>query len=171
MCVAISLGSNLGDRLGHLQRSLPPLEASIEGIRCSAVYESEPMCVPAQPLFLNACCVGSTRLAAGALLSELKRIERKAGRRPGSARFGPRELDLDLLLYEDAVVDEPGLRVPHPRMAERAFVLRPLAEIAAEWVHPENGRTIAEMAGAATGPALRMHASAATLATALPGPA
>jgi len=101
-----------------------------------------------QPPFLNACCVGVTELPARSLLNSLQALEREAGRRPGGPRFGPRELDLDLLLYGGLVIEEAGMKVPHPRMAERPFVLWPLAEIAADWVHPETEKTVARMAAA-----------------------
>lgn len=102
----------------------------------------------AQPRFLNACCTGRSRLSPGEVLRRLQEIEREAGRRPGGPRWGPRLLDLDLLLYDGRVIDRPGLRVPHPRMRERAFVLIPLAEVAPEWVHPETGLTVRELAAA-----------------------
>jgi 2-amino-4-hydroxy-6-hydroxymethyldihydropteridine diphosphokinase len=133
--VAIGLGSNLGDRLNHLRFGVRRLRTVLEGLRCSGVYETAPEGVTDQPAFLNACCTGRTRLSARQLLAELKDAERAAGRRP-RARDGPRELDLDVLLYADSVIEELGLVVPHPRFRERAFVLVPLAEIAADWVVP-----------------------------------
>jgi 2-amino-4-hydroxy-6-hydroxymethyldihydropteridine diphosphokinase len=113
-----------------------------------------------QPPFLNACCVGTTRLPARSLLEALQAIERGAGRERGGRRYGPRELDLDLLLYGDHLIEEAGLRVPHPKMAERAFVLQPLAEIAGDWLHPESGETIARMAATLPRAGLRLHAPA-----------
>lgn len=118
----------------------------LEEVRCSSIYETEPHGGPEQPRFLNACCSGRSRLSADAVLGRLKEIERAAGRRPGGARHGPRVLDLDLLLYGDHVIDGSELRVPHPRLVERPFVLIPLAEIEPEWVHPETGDTVGEMA-------------------------
>jgi 2-amino-4-hydroxy-6-hydroxymethyldihydropteridine diphosphokinase len=144
--VAIGLGSNLGDRLAHLELGRNRLEAVLANVRYSSVYETEPVHLRAQPGFLNACCVGSTRLTATGLLRELQRVEREAGRRRGEMRYGPRELDLDILLYGEEIVDRPGLQIPHPRLAERAFALVPLAEIAAEWVHPLLERPITELA-------------------------
>jgi 2-amino-4-hydroxy-6-hydroxymethyldihydropteridine diphosphokinase len=158
--VAIGLGSNVGDRLGRLEDACRALEAKLADQRCSAVYESEPMYLEDQPPFLNACCVGTTRLPPRSLLEALQAIERRAGRGPGGRRYGPRELDLDLLLYGDRVIEEVGLRVPHPRMTERAFVLWPLAEIAGDRLHPESGDPIARMAAELPRDGLRLHAPA-----------
>lgn len=158
--VAIALGSNVGDRLGRLEEACRELQVALEYPRCSAVYESEPMYLEDQPPFLNACCTGKTRLPARSLLETLQAIERRAGRKPGGPRYGPRELDLDLLMYGDHVIEEVGLRVPHPRMAERAFVLAPLAEIGEDLIHPESGETIAQMAAALRRDGMRLHAPA-----------
>lgn len=145
------MGSNLGDRLASLTLGLAAVAAHAEDLVVSAVYETVPKLFEAQGHFLNACCAGRTRLTPHQLLSELQDAERRAGRRPGGPRYGPRTLDLDLLLYGDRVVDTARLRVPHPRMAERAFVLVPLAEIAGDWIVPAGpGReaaTVAALAG------------------------
>ncbi len=130
---AIGLGSNLGDRLANLRLGLRAVAAHADDLRVSAVYETEPVHFEAQGPFLNACCVGRTRLTPHQLLSELQDAERRAGRRRGGPRFGPRELDLDLLLYGDQTLESDHLILPHPRIRERAFVLVPLAEIAPEW--------------------------------------
>ena len=155
--VAIGLGSNIGNRLDHLLTALRELRSIIRVRGCSEVYESEAMYLEGQSPFLNAVCVGDTELSPRSLLGELKRIERRAGRRAGGPRYGPRELDLDLLLYGNRVVVEPDLRVPHPGLAERPFVLWPLAEIAGEWIHPEAGATISELAVGISGGELRRH--------------
>ena len=134
--VAIALGSNLGDRLENLRFGLSRLRPVLHAVRISSVYETEPAHDPDQPKFLNAGVTGRTRLTARQILSELQDAERAAGRRPARRRWGPRTLDLDLLLYGVEVVREPRLVIPHPRLHERAFVLVPLAEIAPEWVVP-----------------------------------
>ena len=142
--VAIALGSNLGDRERYLRAAISALSASLSGIRVSSLHETVPVGVGEQPSFLNAAAVGHTTLSARALLARMLDIERQHGRErphPGAART----LDLDLILYGDAVIDEPGLMVPHPRFRERGFVLEPLGEIAAGWTDPTTGRTVGEL--------------------------
>lgn len=134
--VAVALGSNLGDRVANLRLGAAGLAGLQRSFRCSRVFETEPVHVSNQPAFLNACCTGWTDLAPGQLLLELQSLERDAGRDSGGPRFGPRPLDLDLLLHGDHVIDEPGLIIPHPRLRERPFVLVPLAEVAADWEVP-----------------------------------
>jgi len=142
--VAIALGSNLGDREGYLRDAAARLAASISNLTLSSFHETEPAGVGPQPMFLNAAAVGKTRLAAPALLAELLAIEEALGReRPHAG--APRTVDLDLILYNRAVIDEPGLIVPHPRFRERRFVLAPLAEVAADWVDPVTGQTVASL--------------------------
>lgn len=137
----IGLGSNLGDRDGLLRAALAAL-AETHGIRVvavSTVRETEPVGHVDQPRFLNAVAAVETDLGPRALLAELLRIERSLGRTRAGPRFGPRTIDLDLLLYDDLIVDEPGLHVPHPRLHERTFVLEPLAELAPDAVVPGRG--------------------------------
>jgi 2-amino-4-hydroxy-6-hydroxymethyldihydropteridine diphosphokinase len=154
MRVAIGLGSNLGDRVGHLRLGLEAVAAHVEGLRVSRVYETGPRYYEPQGLFLNACCVGWTRLTPRQMLSELQDAERRSGRRRGGPRFGPRELDLDLLLYGSLTLESDQLVLPHPRLRERAFVLVPLAEIAADWEVPATpghaAATVADLAAAVT---------------------
>ncbi|MFQ5529616.1 MAG: 2-amino-4-hydroxy-6-hydroxymethyldihydropteridine diphosphokinase [Gemmatimonadota bacterium] len=151
--VAISLGSNVENREASLRLGAAGLARLHRASRCSRVYETQPMHVTDQPAFLNACCTGWTDLTPVELLAALKKLERHAGRLPGGRRYGPRPLDLDLLLHGDQVIDEPGLIVPHARLRERAFVLVPLAELAADWVVPASrgapSATVRELAAAA----------------------
>jgi len=140
--VAVALGSNLGDRAAHLNFAVSRLAESIQNLLVSSYYDTEPVDVPdAQPSFLNAACVGDTTLSARELLALLHAIERERGReRP--FQNAARTLDLDLILFGDAVIDEPGLIVPHPRFRERRFVLEPLLEIASDFVDPVTRATI-----------------------------
>jgi 2-amino-4-hydroxy-6-hydroxymethyldihydropteridine diphosphokinase len=127
----IGLGSNLGDREATLRGALARLNAS-HGIRVLAVSrfrETEPVGFADQPKFVNAAAAVDTELEPRPLLESLLAIERAMGRTREGTRFGPRTIDLDLLLYEDRIVDEPGLRIPHSRLHERAFVLEPLADL------------------------------------------
>lgn len=148
--VAIGLGSNQGRREWLLRDAVQGLRLLLSDIRVSGVYETSPAHVTDQPDFLNACCSGSTALGPRQLLSALKDLERAAGRTPGGVRFGPRRLDLDLLLYGASVVNSPDLVIPHPRLRERAFALVPLAEIADGWIVPGTGEappvTVGELA-------------------------
>lgn len=143
--VAVALGSNLGDRMAHVAFAVARLRAYLSDLTISAWYETEPVdVVGAQPSFVNGVAIGHTHQTARDVLKTLMYIERERGReRPHAG--AARTLDLDLLLYGDAVIDEPGLRVPHPRFRERRFVLEPLAEVAADWVDPETGRTVGEL--------------------------
>ena len=143
--VAVALGSNLGDRERHLRNALDELRVIITGLRTSTFHETAPVGVAPQPDFLNAVAVGETTLSAHDLLARLLAIEARLGRErphPGAART----VDLDLILYNAAVIDEaPTLIVPHPRFRERRFVLAPLAEVAAGWADPVTGRTVADL--------------------------
>lgn len=150
----IALGSNVGDRRAHIDAALNALRA-LPGSRLAAVssiVETLPVGPVPQGPFLNAAAALETTLAARELLEGLQGIERSRGRdREGEQRWGPRTLDLDLLLYGAAIIDEPGLTVPHPRLQERRFVLEPLAEIAPEVVVPEvvgEGRSVRELLAA-----------------------
>lgn len=122
----MGLGSNVGDREGYIDRALAALRV-LGPVRVSAIRETDPI-GPPQAKFLNAVACLETSLSARELFEELKRIEVSLGRVPRE-RWGPREIDLDLLLYGDETIDEPDLKVPHPEMANRPFVLEPLAEL------------------------------------------
>ena len=145
--VAISLGSNLGDREAWIASGVQALRRDLEDVCVSALYETAPVLVEDQPLFLNACCTGRTLLTPHQLLSQLQDAERAAGRDRTGPRYGPRTLDLDLLLYGNAVIEDPDLMVPHPRLRERGFVLMPLSEIAAEWIVPASRQQEADSVG------------------------
>jgi 2-amino-4-hydroxy-6-hydroxymethyldihydropteridine diphosphokinase len=139
------MGSNLGDRRGHLVFAVARLGEHFQRLRVSLTIDTKPVGVAGdQPDFLNAVAVGETPLAPRALLDTLLAIERDRGRErpfPGAART----LDLDLILFGDRIIDEPGLIVPHPRFRERRFVLEPLAQIAPEIVDPVTGQTVEEL--------------------------
>lgn len=144
MRVAIALGSNVGDREGHLRYAVERLATVLTDVRVSPFLETEPQDVLPQPLFLNAALVGDSPLAARPLLDALLSIERERGReRPHAG--APRTLDLDSVLFGTACLDEPGLQVPHPRFRQRRFVLEPLAAIAPEMMDPVTGRTVGEL--------------------------
>lgn len=144
--VLIALGSNLGDRAGYLLSGMAQLSAleSFRLQRLSTVYETEPVGPAGQGPYLNAVLLGRTRLEPQVLLQEMLRIERRLGR-IRQRRWGPRTLDLDLLDYGGRVLEEPGLTLPHPRLAERPFVLVPLGEVAPDWRHPLRQETAAEL--------------------------
>jgi 2-amino-4-hydroxy-6-hydroxymethyldihydropteridine diphosphokinase len=142
--IAVALGSNLGDRHAHLSFAIERLDHILKSLRVSSFHPTEPEGVGQQPEFLNAAALGQSSDGPRAVLDQLLAIERARGReRPywGAART----LDLDLVLYGELIISEPGLRVPHPRFRERTFVLRPLAEIAPDLRDPVSGLTIREL--------------------------
>ena len=142
----VGMGSNLGAREEHLRRAAAGISAipGVTLIRVSSLYETDPVGGPPQGPYLNAAAEVTTRLAPEGLLTALQVLEREAGR-SREVRWGPRTLDLDLLLYGDEAIDRPGLTVPHPRLTGRAFVLRPLAELEAGRTVPGAGATIGEL--------------------------
>lgn len=146
----ISLGSNLGDREATLRRALELLrERAGNVVAISSFHETEPVGYTAQPKFINAVAQLNTDLPPETLMETLLAIERELGRdRAATVPKGPRTLDLDLLLFEDRVIDAPGVSVPHPAMHERRFVLEPLAEVAPNAVHPVLQRTTRELLAA-----------------------
>lgn len=150
----IALGSNLGDRASNIQGALDSISElkGMELVRASTVIETAPVGPDGQGPYLNAAAHIRTGLRARSLLKELLLIEQRFGRdRAKEQRWGPRTLDLDLLIYGNLSIDEPGLCIPHPRLHERDFVLIPLAEIAPDLVVPVHMKTPQAMLGALTG--------------------
>ncbi len=145
----VGIGTNLGDRVGRLGAALEGLRGvpGVESVEISPVYETDPVGgPPGQGPYLNAVVCLRTTLSPRTLLERLLALERAAGRVRRGERNAPRSLDLDLLLHGELRVDEPDLVVPHPRLAERAFVLAPLCDLAPGLVHPVLGVSIAELA-------------------------
>jgi 2-amino-4-hydroxy-6-hydroxymethyldihydropteridine diphosphokinase len=143
--IAVALGSNLGDREAHLRDAIAALTPVLTDLRVSSFHETEPVGVTTvQAMFLNAAATGMSSLDAPAMLEALLTIEQRFGReRPYP--YAPRTIDLDLILFGDAVINTARLTVPHPRFRERTFVLGPLSEIAPDWIDPVTGKTVAEL--------------------------
>jgi 2-amino-4-hydroxy-6-hydroxymethyldihydropteridine diphosphokinase len=141
----LSLGSNVGDRETHLARARERLDSDgLRVLRASAMYETEPRDVPDQPWFLNQVVEIESELFPKQLLERTQKIERALGRIPTRPK-GPRTIDIDILLYGDTILSTPGLEIPHERLADRRFVLEPLAELAPDLRHPRTGSTVNEM--------------------------
>ncbi|MFZ2632824.1 MAG: 2-amino-4-hydroxy-6-hydroxymethyldihydropteridine diphosphokinase [Desulfosalsimonadaceae bacterium] len=146
----ISTGSNLGDKLENCRNGLAALDQT-DGIRIesvSAFYLTEPMEYTDQPWFVNAAVRIRTALDPFDLLAALKTLEQKSGRKESGIRFGPRTLDFDIIFYNDTVLDTSTLMIPHPRMHEREFVLRPICDLAPELMHPVLKKTACQLLGA-----------------------
>ena len=155
--VYLGLGANLGDRRGNLSAALRGIEPAVRVNAVSSLYETAPVGPQDQPAYYNAACRGATSMTPRALLDHVKAVERQLGRSEGP-RWGPREIDIDILLFGIEVVEEEGLTVPHLELANRAFVLAPLAEIAAHLLHPLLGKSIEELAAAVDQAGVRMEA-------------
>lgn len=141
----IGIGSNLGDREGNCLKAIELMrERGISILKQSSPYETEPWGLTDQPKFINMAVEAETSRSPLKLLEVLKEIEKEM-RRTEAVRWGPRVIDLDILLYGDLVLDEPDLKIPHPLMEEREFVLRPLAEIAPDVRHPVINKTMGEL--------------------------
>jgi 2-amino-4-hydroxy-6-hydroxymethyldihydropteridine diphosphokinase len=142
--VYLSLGSNLGDRAQHLRDAIARLESAGTVIAVSCFYETEPVEFTRQPWFLNCAVALETTKMPKQLMARALRIEQEMGRKRTQNK-GPRTIDIDILLFGNAIVDTPELTIPHPAMHERRFALEPLAEIAPEARHPVFGQTVREM--------------------------
>ena len=145
--VYLSLGSNLGDRAANLRAALAQLEVAGRLLAVSALYETQPVDVPDQPWFLNCVAAIETDKTPREVLKLALRVEAAMGRLRLREK-GARKIDIDVVLFGDCVVDEPGLKIPHPAMHQRRFVLEPLVEIAPEARHPELGKTARELLAA-----------------------
>jgi 2-amino-4-hydroxy-6-hydroxymethyldihydropteridine diphosphokinase len=145
----VGLGTNLGDRSAMLRAALEQLaaEPGVTVVAVSSIRETDPVGLVDQPRFLNGAAALDTELSARELLERLLAVERRLGRTRGGPRFGPRTIDLDLLLYGGEVLDEPGLQVPHPRLHERLFALEPLLELDPGLVVPGQGPVSGIIAG------------------------
>lgn len=142
--IYLGLGSNIANRDAHLIAALQALASLMTIERVSAVYDTAPMHMTDQPRFHNIALAATTSLSPLELLRGVKAIERALGRTAGP-RYGPRVIDIDLLFYDQLVLQSDELTIPHPRLAERAFVLAPLAEIAPTLIHPALGETLSDL--------------------------
>ena len=149
--VYLGLGSNIGIKESNLSRALKLLPDLVTVSEVSSIYESEPVGLKDQPWFANIVCTAYTDLPPHDLLAYLKHIEGQMGRIM-SFKDGPRIIDIDILFYDDQVIETPDLTIPHPRIAERAFVLHPLSELNPLLFHPVQSRTVAQMLSALTRP-------------------
>ena len=142
--IYFSLGTNLGDREANLRNAIAALAPAVRVVKESRVYETAPWGFEDQPNFLNMVVQAETELPPLELLKFLKSLETELGRTP-TFRYGPRLIDIDILFYDDLILQTPELTIPHPKLHERAFVLVPLADVALEWVHPVLRQTIGEI--------------------------
>ena len=140
----LALGTNLGDRLTNFNAAIESFPTSIVHSQSSNIYETPPWGYTDQPAFLNMAVKCETDLDAASLLKRLKQIEVEFGR-VESFRWGPRQIDIDILFYDDLILESESLTIPHPRLHERAFVLVPLADIAPDFMHPVLKKTVREL--------------------------
>lgn len=147
----LCLGSNLGEREENLRQALTSLSLKVNLEEVSSIYETEPVGYKKQPLFLNLVCRITTNLPPEELLHLAKEIETRMGRVPSGQINSPRPIDIDILFYDNKIMETQNLTIPHPRLKDRAFVLIPLAEIAPGLVHPKLNKSIAQLANAVKG--------------------
>lgn len=140
----LGLGSNLNDRYANLRRALALLQEQVTVTAVSPVFATEPWGDTNQPPFLNICAAAVTSLSPQEVLTLTQKIEKDMGRRP-SHHWGPRLIDIDILFYDHIVLETPELMIPHPHIAERAFVLAPLAVMIPDFRHPQTGETVQQM--------------------------
>lgn len=144
--ICLSLGSNIGDRENFIKSAIELLKMKVEIQKISSLYETAPWGKTKQPNFLNICLLGETDLKPAELLEFIHETETHVGRTP-SFKWGPREIDIDILFYDHQIINTEGLMIPHPHLAERAFVLVPLADIVPKYKHPVLKKTINQLAG------------------------
>lgn len=146
----LGLGANIGDRRRNLETALKLLSENVQIVKASSLYDTEPVGEINQPLFLNMVCEVKTTQTPAELLALVKGIETKMGRKR-ARRNAPRIIDIDILFYNNQVIDTLEVVIPHPRLTERAFVLVPMSEIAPRFIHPVTGKTIEELLKMVTG--------------------
>ncbi len=144
--IVLSIGSNLGNRLENIRSAINLLLSRkvLDRVKCASIYETEPVGFIYQPWFLNTAVSGYTKLSPEELLQECKKIEKDLGRKTRQ-RWHVREIDIDIIFYENTIFNSQDLAIPHPRMHERNFVLVPLSEILPNYIHPKVGKTVAEL--------------------------
>ena len=142
--IILGLGGNLGDRKANLRQAVQALAKWVTIQAISPIYQTVPWGLADQPDFLNLCLAATTTLDPLPLLTQIKKIEAELGRQPG-VRWGPRLIDIDILFYDDLILNTESLTIPHPHLAERAFVLAPLADLVPDFRHPQSQRTVAHM--------------------------